>query len=181
MLKALCVIDSKRVKPSTEAFNKENRTINDSPLQSSIRSIENTSLESVEAYNKPIVEEEVKQIEKNRESGAMREEYALKDLQDEFSAEEGYKIEREQCLRNEKGESVKDPETGEARRIDFIVTKDEKVVKSIEVTSESAPKAAQLAKEDRIRDVGGNFIKDRNTGQLVEMASNVRTEVRRYP
>ncbi len=117
---------------------------------------------------------------KNREDGANREELAHKELQREFPEVEGYKIEREQYLRDKDGNIVKDPETGEARRIDFTVSKDGQIVKSIEVTSETAPKDAQIAKEDRIRDAGGNFIKDRDTGQIVEIPKNNQTEVRRY-
>ena len=75
---------------------------------------------------------------------------------------------------------VKDSETGEARRIDFTVSRDGKVVKSIEVTSETAPKDAQTAKEDRIRESGGNFIKDRDAGHLIEIPKGIKTEVRRY-
>lgn len=105
---------------------------------------------------------------------------AYKELQREFPEEEGYKIEREQYLRDQSGNIVKDPETGGARRIDFTVSKDGKIVKSIEVTSEIAPKDMQIAKEDRIRDAGGNFVKDRDTGQLIEIPKDVQTEVRRY-
>jgi hypothetical protein len=83
-------------------------------------------------------------------------------------------------LRDKDGNIVKDPVTGEARRIDFTITKDKEVVKSIEVTSETAPKEAQIAKEDRIRNEGGNFIKNRDTGQLVEMPEEIKTEIRRY-
>ncbi|QTA83793.1 Uncharacterized protein dnl_62090 [Desulfonema limicola] len=155
-----------------------------SPLQSSMETIENTSLESLKAQNEIAAEkinaERIQQIEINREDGANREDLAHKELQYEFPEEEGYKIEREQYLRDKDGNIVKDPETGEARRIDFTVSKDGQVVKSIEVTSETAPKDAQMAKEYRIRDSGGNFIKDRDTGQLAEIPKDTQTEVRRY-
>ncbi|MCH1880221.1 hypothetical protein MJ863_11575 [Alcaligenes ammonioxydans] len=172
-----------------EAYVKESQE--PSALRSSMDVIENSSLESVKVENETalntnetvlgINETKVEQIEKNREDGANREEQAFEALKNEFPEEDGYKIEREQYLRDENGNIVKDPETGEARRMDFVVTKDGKVVKSIEVTSETAPKDAQIAKEERIRDAGGNFIKDRDTGQLVEIPKDVQTEVRRYP
>ncbi len=153
-------------------------------VQSSQEIIENSSLESLKVQNEIDAEkinaEKSQQIEQNREDGANREELAYKELQREYPKEEGYKIEREQYLRDEDGKIVKDPETGEARRIDFVVTKDGKVVKSIEVTSKTAPKDAQMAKENRIRDKGGNYIKDRDTGQLVGFPKDVQTEVRRY-
>ena len=159
--------------------------IKESPLQNSIESIENSSLEGVKAQNELIAEninaEKTKQMETNREAGKEREDLAYKELKEEFPENEGYKIEREQYLRDKYGNIVKDPKTGEARRIDFIIIKDGKVVKSIEVTSKTAPKDAQIAKEDRIRNEGGNFIKDRDTGQLIEIPKENKTEIRRYP
>ena len=159
--------------------------IKESPLQNSIESIENSSLEGVKAQNELIAEkinaEKTKQMETNKEAGKEREDLAYKELKEEFPENEGYKIEREQYLRDKDGNIVKDPKTGEARRIDFIIIKDGKVVKSIEVTSKTAPKDAQIAKEDRIRNEGGNFIKDRDTGQLVEIPKENKTEIRRYP
>ncbi|MEZ5452624.1 MAG: hypothetical protein R3E93_07355 [Thiothrix sp.] len=185
MIEYLNVIASKSMESLSEAFKETAiKSIKDSPLQSSMEIIENTSLESLEAQNEFAAEninaEKVKQIEKNREDGSNREGLAYKELQNEYPESEGYKIEREQYLRDKEGKIIKDPETGEARRIDFIVTKNGQVVKSVEVTSETAPKDAQAAKESRIRDVGGNFIKDRDTGLLVEIPKDVQTEVRRY-
>lgn len=182
----LNAVASKTREGISEAFNeayiKESKEL--SPLQSSMEVIENSSLESLKAENE-LVQENInearaEQLEKNREDGANREEQALESLNKEFPEEDGYKIEREQYLRDKDGNIVKDSETGEARRVDFVVIKDGKVVKSIEVTSETAPKDAQIAKEERIRDAGGNFIKDRDTGQLVEIPKDVQTEVRRY-
>ena len=54
-------------------------------------------------------------------------------------------------------------------------------MKSVEVTSEKAPKEAQTEKENSIREEGGNFIKDRDTGEVIEFSVNVETEIRRYP
>ncbi len=51
-----------------------------------------------------------------------------------------------------------------------------KVVKSIEVTSKTASKEVQTAKENRIRESGGNYIKDSN-GNLVEIPKNIKTEI----
>ena len=81
------------------------------------------------------------------------------------------------CLRDKEGSVVHDPKTGEARRVDFVVIKDGEVVKSVEVTSETAPKTEQMDKEARIRYAGGNFIKDHGTGELVPFAPGVQTEV----
>jgi len=185
MLVHLSKIVPKGVETISEVFKETPiKSVNESPLQASMETIENTSLESSSAQNELAAEnsnaEKIKQIEINREDGANRETLAHEELQCEFPEEEGYKIEREQYLRDKDGNIVKDPETGEARRIDFTVSKNGEVVKSIEVTSETAPKDAQIAKEGRIRDVGGNFIKDRDTGQLVEIPKDTQTEVRRY-
>ncbi|MDZ4989565.1 hypothetical protein GNF35_09900 [Clostridium perfringens] len=113
---------------------------------------------------------------KNKIEGCRREGEVLDELKDLYPEEEGYKVEQEVYLRDENGKVVKDPETGEARRIDFVVTKDGKVVKSIEVTSKTASKEVQTAKENRIRESGGNYIKDSN-GNLVEIPKNIKTEI----
>jgi hypothetical protein len=185
MLVKLTEIASKRVDSINEDLKETViKNIRDSPLRNSIETIESTSLESLKAQNEQNAvnfnAEKTEQIGKNREDGASREELAYKELQQEFPENEGYKIEREQYLRDKDGNVVKDSITGEARRIDFTVSKDGKVVKTIEVTSETAPKAVQIAKEDRIRDAGGNFIKDRDTGILVAIPKDTQTEVRRY-
>lgn len=185
MVEQLSAIVSKGVKSISEVFRETAiKSIKESQLLASMESIENSSLESLKAQNELNAEkfrtEKIEQIEKNREDGANREEKAYNELKQEYPEEEGYKVEREQYLRDKDGNIVKDPETGEARRIDFTASKDGKVVKSIEVTSETAPKDAQIAKEERIREAGGNFIKDRDTGQLVEIPKDTQTEVRRY-
>ena len=157
------------------------------PLEYSLGTIENQSLESLKIENKVLFankevnETKSEQLEKNREDGKNREDAAHEELKKEYPESEGYKIEREQYLRDKDGNIVKDPVTGEARRIDFVVTKDGKVVKSVEVTSEKAPKEPQTEKEHRIREEGGNFIKDRDMGELIEFHKNVETEIRRYP
>lgn len=184
MLEQLSSIASKGEESISEAFKETAiKSVNESPLQASMETIENTSLESLRAQNELASEkinaEKIGQIEKNREAGANREELAHQELQGEFP-KDGYKIEREQYLRDKDGNIVKDPETGEARRIDFTVSKNSQIVKSIEVTSETAPKDAQIAKENRIKDAGGNFIKDRDTGQLIEIPKDTQTEIRRY-
>ncbi|MCS7054529.1 MAG: hypothetical protein NZM09_12475 [Ignavibacterium sp.] len=168
-----------------ESFKESGETaLKETPVKEVLPEIENSSLETLKAQNEvelnSIKEVKISQIELNRENGAFREENALTDLQKEFPENEGYKIEREQYLRDKDGNIVKDPETGEARRIDLVVHKDGKIVKSVEVTSETAPKELQIAKEKRIRENGGNYILDRDTGKLIEFPKNVTTEIRRY-
>jgi hypothetical protein len=134
------------------------------------------SVESVAARNEATLSE-VSQIEANRISGAAREEAVDSELAREYRLEGGYHIERECFLRDETGKITVDPNTGESRRVDFEIIKDGEVVKSVEVTSETADKTAQLAKEERIRDTGGNYIVDHRTGELVRFAPDVKTEV----
>jgi hypothetical protein len=72
-----------------------------------------------------------------------------------------------QCyLRNAQGQSVKDPVTGERRRIDTAVIENGPA-QTYEVTSMTADKDLLLAKEGRIVQNGGSFIRDRSAGDLV--------------
>ena len=95
----------------------------------------------------------------NKEEGLRREAEVEEELEKKYPESEGYEIVSEAYLRDSEGKIVRDPETGEARRIDFVVVKDGQVVDSIEVTSETADKTGQTAKEERIIDAGGNYIR----------------------
>ncbi|OCL97195.1 hypothetical protein [Arcobacter porcinus] len=158
-------------KPSFDEINKKmspNELLNKS--QEVGISGDKTEIEGIDSEVKE------KTIIKNKEDGLEREKLVYQELKEEYPQEDGYKIESEIYLRDKDGNIVKDPITGEARRIDFVVIKDGKVVKSIEVTSKTADKTAQSAKEDRIRENGGNFIKD-SEGNLVEIPNNVKTVI----
>lgn len=115
---------------------------------------------------------------KNKIDGMAREEEVAKELEEKYPESEGYEILSEVYLRDKDGNIVRDPETGEARRIDFVVVKDGKVVDSVEVTSKTADKTVQSAKENRIREAGGNYVRD-NNGNLVEIPPDVTTRVER--
>lgn len=134
------------------------------------------SIESLAARNEAALRE-FSQIEANQISGAAREETVANELADRYPPEDGYHVERECSLRDETGKITVDPNTGESRRVDFEIIKDGEVVRSVEVTSETADKTAQLTKEERIREAGGDYIIDRRTGELVRFAPDVRTEV----
>lgn len=126
------------------------------------------------------VEKKAVQIVKNKMDGIAREERVLKKLSREFGKDN---VIPETYIRNSNGEIIKDMVTGEARRIDFIVKQGDKVVKSIEVTSKSADKALQMAKETRIlkqaKELGGAFIKDPATGKLISFGENIVTTIER--
>ena len=130
----------------------------------------NSSNETEEAEKKPPIQ--------NKVDGIRRENEVETELEEKYPQSEGYTIEKEIYLRDKDGNIIKDTETGEARRIDFAVTKDGKVVETIEVTSNTASKDAQIAKEERIRENGGNYIKDSN-GNIIEIPENVKTKVER--
>lgn len=115
---------------------------------------------------------------KNKEDGLRRESEVESELEEEYPESEGYEIISEAYLRDKDGNIVRDPETGEARRIDFVVIKDGEVVDSVEVTSKTADKTAQTAKEERIRENGGNYVRTKD-GNLVEIPSNVKTRIER--
>ena len=114
----------------------------------------------------------------NKAEGCRREKEVENELKEKYPESKGYKIESEVYLRDKDGNIVKDDKTGEARRIDFVVLKDGKVVDSVEVTSKTADKTEQSAKEDRIRENGGNYIKDSN-GDLIEIPKDVHTRIER--
>lgn len=130
---------------------------------------ENTTNNEVKEKNEPI---------KNKQDGLERERKVEEELKSQYPESEGYDVLSEVYLRDKNGSIVKDPVTGEARRIDFVVVKGEKVVDSIEVTSKTADKTEQSAKEARIRDNGGNYLRDTN-GKLVEILPDVQTRIER--
>lgn len=117
--------------------------------------------------NKPI---------KNKQDGLRREGEVEEEMDNQYPESEGYKVQSEVYLRDENGNIAKDPETGSARRIDFVVVKDGEVIDSVEVTSKTADKTAQNEKEDRIRGNGGNYIRD-DEGDLIKIPDDVKTRV----
>lgn len=114
----------------------------------------------------------------NKIDGLRREDEVCRDLEKQYTLEAGCEIIREAYLRDEQGNILKDPETGKARRVDFLVVKDGQIVDSIEVTSKTADKSGQLAKENRIRDIGGNYIFDASDN-LIKFPGNIYTRVER--
>lgn len=114
----------------------------------------------------------------NKIDGLARENEVSEELKTDYPSKKGFEIISEAYLRDSDGKIVRDLETNEGRRIDFIVAKDGVVIDSIEVTSKTADKTMQLAKEARIRDLGGNFIRD-NSGNLIEIPSDLNTRIER--
>ena len=123
-------------------------------------------------------EQEFSSVVQNKLDGCRRENEVGKELEKKYPEKEGYKVLRERELCDRDGNPVVDEKTGSKRRIDFVVVKDGKVVDMVEVTSKDAPKREQLAKEYRIRDNGGNYIKDYD-GKVCRIPDNVETRVER--
>lgn len=126
-------------------------------------------------YDKPL---EFPKIIENKQEGIKREENVGSELKEKYPESENCKVIREAYLRDKDGNIVKDPITEEGRRIDFVVVKDSTVVDSVEVTSQTAPKDVQYAKESRIRDNGGNYIK-LSDGSLAEFPPDLNTRIER--
>lgn len=108
------------------------------------------------------------------EQGAAREAKVAEALKAENP---GASVQNQQYLRTADGKIAKDPLTGQARRVDHAVIKDGKA-STYETTSMKANKTAQSAKEQRIRQNGGTYVRDRNTGKLVPVdgQSQIRRE-----
>ncbi len=115
---------------------------------------------------------------KNKEEGLRREQFVKKNLNNQYPAENGNKVLPERTLYDSNGKIAIDTKTGKARKIDFVVLdNNNNVVDSIEVTSNTADKTAQLAKETRIRNNGGNFIN--YDGKLIRIPDSINTRVLR--
>jgi hypothetical protein len=76
-------------------------------------------------------------------------------------------IQRENYLRTADGKKAIDPLTGEGRRVDFsVIDPATRTAKTVEVTGPNVNKALQEGKEKRILDSGGEFVRNRKTGEL---------------
>lgn len=87
-------------------------------------------------------------------------------------------VQSEKYLRDANNVIIKDPITGKARRIDFVVFVGDAAVDSVEVTSLNAPKGQQILRENRIRNAGGIYVLDVRTGKLVDISA-VQTRILR--
>lgn len=102
----------------------------------------------------------------NAVNGARREAQFGKSLSDQFGSGA---VQGQVYLRNSDGTIARDA-FGSARRLDFAVIKDGKVKGLYEVTSPTANKNAQQFKEQFIRESGGTYIRDRQTGNLIDVS-----------
>ena len=102
---------------------------------------------------------------KNKLNGQEIEKNIIEELKEKYPKEDGYQIITEIYLRDKDGKIVKDPVTEEARRIDFIVIKNGRMIDSVELKSKVVDKEVHIEKENRIRDKGGIYIRD-NVGNV---------------
>src|SRR5262249_30828027 len=92
---------------------------------------------------------------------------------------QGASVQAERYLVDASGNKLIDPKTGEGRRIDFAVVRNRQVLYLEEVTSLTASKTGQAAKEARIRQANPNVhIVDQNTGAILPV-TGIPTELHR--
>jgi len=118
------------------------------------------------SYVDAVANSEVSRVVLNKQARTAREVLVTKELQDLYPSAS---VQREMLLRTPDGAKAIDPLTETGRRIDQVVIQDGQALDSVETTSQTATKAAQIAKENRIRQQGGTFIRDRETGQLIDL------------
>ena len=174
------ISDSEHISPS-RFFDPDQRVIQEPAVlgDSSETVDEKHEITEKQNMNSPLENHEhFEGLIKNKEDGNRREDEVKHELNDTYPESQGYTVIPEAYLRDDNGNIVRDPETGEGRRIDFVVVKDLKVVDSIEVTSRTADKQDQMAKEDRIKDIGGVYIRTPD-GQLCKIPSDLDTKIER--
>jgi hypothetical protein len=117
----------------------------------------------------------MRSVQDNAVAGSRREREVTVDLLEQYP---GGSVQNQQYLRDKNGNIVIDPYTGTARPLDHVVIIGGKVVEVVETTSLTADKDEQLEHERETRRAGGTFIRDRETGKLVEVPSISRIERR---
>lgn len=116
-------------------------------------------------------------VRQNAEYGVSREKAIRAKLESIFSADDGYKI-HEQCyLCDLQGRRLVDPKTDKMRRVDIVVIKGDRVIRSVEVTSKKAEKYSQMAKERRIRENNAKVYVLLKGGDVAWIPSKVKTRV----
>lgn len=102
-----------------------------------------------------IIKKKVEELDKgerifrNKIEGCAREEVAQKELSKVFGEKN---VLRERTIKDINGKAIIDSVTNEARKLDFAVVENGVVKKAYEITSKTASKVEQMAKEQRIID-----------------------------
>jgi RHS repeat-associated protein len=128
---------------------------------------------TVKGLAKIIRKEALKEAAKNRvkenaKDGARRNKVGVEQLKSENP---GKGVQTETYLRTEDGKRAIDPQTGEMRRVDAaVIDSNSRTAETYEITGPGVSKATQVAKEGRILDNGGMYIRDRGTGALCKVS-----------
>ncbi|HEY5713578.1 MAG TPA: RHS repeat-associated core domain-containing protein [Allosphingosinicella sp.] len=139
-----------------------------------IAAIRNPSLENIAVAGLGLVPEagpvarltRAERMVQNAASGRRREREVAAALRRENPSA---RVQNQSMLRDRNGRIVRDPETGRGRRVDFAVIESGRA-RTVETTSLRAPKTSQSEREQRIINAGGQYIRDRQTGQLCSVA-----------
>jgi RHS repeat-associated protein len=126
---------------------------------------------------KKIAEQLLTGVRKNYVAGARRQ---AEVVAEQKKLHPNASVQTEQYLRDINGKIIKGSD-GTGRRLDVVVVKDGKLVGNpIEVTSMTAPKGDQIFKETNIHQSNAPvFIRDRTTGNLVEVTGLISRVERR--
>ena len=114
-------------------------------------------------------------VKANKKAGDAREVVRKTELQAQHPDS---KVHTQRYIRDKDGKIVKDPVTGEGRKLDFVVEKDGKGHYVEETTSKTARKKEQTAKENRIREAGGTNFRESKTKRPIDI-SNTQTTIHR--
>lgn len=106
-------------------------------------------------------------VTKNHQEGLRRQDEVAQELAAENP---GKVVQGERLLRDETGKKVVDPVTGQGRRVDHaVIDRDKGTARTYETTGNAVDKTVQLEKEQRVRDAGGRYIRDKETRKMVEV------------
>lgn len=105
------------------------------------------------------------QLDQNRADGTRRQEQYRQEMADIYGEEN---VLTERFLRNANGDVVRDPVTGEGRRLNCVVVNGQ-CGYAAEVTSPTVDERQQIRKETNIRNAGGIFVENPRTGELIEV------------
>jgi len=116
-------------------------------------------------------------VTRNFRLGTVRERANAARLAEQYP---GASVQNQVYLRDANGKIVKNPITGSGRRLDHVIIENGSVRTIRETTSMTANKALQQAHEAAVRAAGGVFVRDRISGNLINV-SDIPTLLDRIP
>lgn len=159
-------------------------------------SLDNSDFEWNDDYEKEFLESS--EVERNplimsvvpirvKLEGDRRERRAFSILKQEYPKREGYSIQRQVHVRNSRGFIIGSGPSGRrgGRILDFVVVKNDKVVKVIEATSKTADKSGQLGWEAAKQMKRTGYVRNRISGRVMKLPTAGKgvlhwSNVRRY-